>query len=148
MKNKIMALMISGILISFSALSQTTEKSSHPKLDALFPHAPNTTAANIPDSTKAPPANIVSNNNTMPSNNIPGTTTAPPTNIVTDSNIKPVSTITYQEKPQQQQPQQRAQARPEQKGLYMETRLGSSTKQYDTYEKNSNGAGSVTTSPK
>ncbi len=31
---------------------------------------------------------------------------------------------------------------------YMDTRLGSSTKQYDTYEKNSNGAGSVTTSPK
>ena len=32
--------------------------------------------------------------------------------------------------------------------LYMDTRLGSSTKQYDTYEKNNNGAGSVTTSPK
>jgi hypothetical protein len=30
----------------------------------------------------------------------------------------------------------------------MDTRLGSSTKQYDTWEKNNNGAGSVTTSPK
>ena len=147
MKNKIMALMISGILISFSALSQTTEKSSHPKLDALFPHAPNTTVANIADSMQAPPTNIVTNNNTLPSNNIPGTTVAPATNIVTGSNIKPVSTITYQEKPQQQQPQQQVQARTE-KGLYIETRLGSSTKQYDTYEKNNNGAGSVTTSPK
>jgi hypothetical protein len=147
MKNKIMAIMISGILISFSALSQTTEKSSHPKLDALFPHAPNTTATNIPDSTKAPATNIVTNNNTMPSNNIPGTIAAPATNIVAGSNIKPVSTITYQDKPQQQA-QQQVQARPEQKGIYRETRLGSSTKQYDTYEKNNNGAGSVTTSPK
>jgi hypothetical protein len=31
---------------------------------------------------------------------------------------------------------------------YRDTRLGSSTKQYDTWEKNNNGAGSVTTSPK
>jgi hypothetical protein len=31
---------------------------------------------------------------------------------------------------------------------YIDTRLGSSTQQYDTWEKNSNGAGSVTTSPK
>lgn len=31
---------------------------------------------------------------------------------------------------------------------YMDTRLGSSTPQYDTWEKNNNGAGSVTTSPK
>jgi len=31
---------------------------------------------------------------------------------------------------------------------YIDTRLGSSTPQYDTWEKNSNGAGSVTTSPK
>lgn len=32
--------------------------------------------------------------------------------------------------------------------IYMDTRLGSSTPQYDTYEKNNYGAGSVTTSPK
>ena len=32
--------------------------------------------------------------------------------------------------------------------LYRDTRLGSSTPQYDTWEKNNNGAGSVTTSPK
>ena len=31
---------------------------------------------------------------------------------------------------------------------YMDTRLGSSTPQYDTWKKNNNGAGSVTTSPK
>ncbi len=147
MKTKITALMIPGVLISFSALSQTTEKSSHPKLDALFPHSKNITTTNIPDSTKAPATNIVTNNNTVPSNNIPATTTPPATNIATGSNIKPASTITYQDQPQQQ-PQQQVQARPEQKGIYSDTRLGSSTKQYDTYEKNNNGAGSVTTSPK
>lgn len=32
--------------------------------------------------------------------------------------------------------------------MYMDTRLGSSTPQYDTWEKNNNGAGAVTTSPK
>ncbi|MEO7960712.1 MAG: hypothetical protein ABIR19_04140 [Ginsengibacter sp.] len=32
--------------------------------------------------------------------------------------------------------------------IYRPTRLGSSTQQYSTYEKNDNGAGSVTTSPK
>ena len=31
---------------------------------------------------------------------------------------------------------------------YIDTRLGSSTPQYDTWKKNNNGAGSVTTSPK
>lgn len=32
--------------------------------------------------------------------------------------------------------------------IYRDTRLGSSEKKYDTYKKNDNGAGSVTTSPK
>ena len=166
MKNKILPLVISGALISFSALSQTTEKSTHPKLDALFPHSQNTTTTNIPDSKKAPVTNIVTTNNTIPSmnipettiapvtniatsnntlpaNNIPETTTAPATNIVTGNNIKPASTITFQDKPQEE-----VQTRPEQKEIYRDTRLGSSTKQYDTYEKNDNGTGAVTTRPK
>ncbi len=32
--------------------------------------------------------------------------------------------------------------------IYRDTRLGSSSKKYDTYKKNDNGAGAVTTSPK
>ncbi len=32
--------------------------------------------------------------------------------------------------------------------IYRDTRLGSSEKKYDTYKKNENGAGAVTTSPK
>ena len=34
------------------------------------------------------------------------------------------------------------------KPIYRDTRLGSSTKKYNTYKKNDNGAGAVTTSPK
>ena len=168
MKNKIMPLMISGVLISFSALSQTTEKSSHPKLDALFPHSKNTTAtSNIPDSTKpsptnivtdksaitsgkitnttsTPATNIVTDNNTISSEKIPGNNTSTPvTDVATDSNIKPAGTVTYQTAPQQEVP-----ARSAQKGIYNDNRLGSSTEQYNTYEKNDNGAGAVTTRPK
>ena len=35
MKNKFMPLMISGLLISFSALSQTSDSVAHPKLNAF-----------------------------------------------------------------------------------------------------------------
>lgn len=34
------------------------------------------------------------------------------------------------------------------KPMYRDTRLGSSEKQYNTYKKNDNGAGAITTSPK
>ncbi|MDQ2863299.1 MAG: hypothetical protein M3R50_06565 [Bacteroidota bacterium] len=34
------------------------------------------------------------------------------------------------------------------KPLYRDTRLGGSSKQYDTYKKNDNGAGAVTNNPK
>jgi hypothetical protein len=37
---------------------------------------------------------------------------------------------------------------PAKKPIYRDTRLGSSTKKYDTYKKNDKGAGAVTTSPK
>jgi hypothetical protein len=37
---------------------------------------------------------------------------------------------------------------PAKKPMYRDTRLGSSTKKYDTYKKNDKGAGAVTTSPK
>ena len=38
--------------------------------------------------------------------------------------------------------------KPVKKPMYRDTRLGSSTKKYNTYKKNDNGAGAVTTSPK
>lgn len=158
MKNKIMTLLIFGFLISFSALSQTTENSvSHPKLDAFrklkensrsaapsdpasTPEAsPVTSTDNIKSNTQPTSSNIIDNNSTI-SNSSPLTITPQP---VTENNTtiadNPVS---------QTQPLQTVQAKPEQNKMYNDTRLGSSTKQYDTYEKNNYGAGSVTTSPK
>lgn len=97
------------------------------------------------------------------------TNTPTPTSITSaqNANTTPIATVTSLEKPQpviksdtstvvkpsptvmvkapvKEVLQPRSPAPPP----YMDTRLGSSTKQYDTYEKNSNGAGSVTTSPK
>ena len=37
---------------------------------------------------------------------------------------------------------------PAKKPMYLDTRLGSNTKKYDTYKKNDKGAGAATTSPK
>jgi hypothetical protein len=37
---------------------------------------------------------------------------------------------------------------PAKKPMYRDTRLGSSSKKYNTYKKNDNGAGAITTSPK
>ena len=74
-------------------------------------------------------------------------TSVPVTNVSkplgdTTAISKPVTTMVPASAPQKVQPQ-----RPPSKP-YMDTRLGSSSPLYDTYEKNSNGAGSVTTSPK
>jgi len=64
--------------------------------------------------------------------------------ITTTTSINKTTTVTVQA------PAQKIQVQPTQPppSPYMDTRLGSSTKQYDTWEKNNNGAGSVTTSPK
>lgn len=147
MKNKIILLVISGVVLSFSSLCQTPEKSLHPKLDALFPHSKNPTATKISDSTATPAANNITDNSTLPAKSIPNTTTVPTTNIVTDNTIKPANAVTYQNQPQSE-PQKQTETKPEKKEIYRDTRLGSSTQQYDTYEKNEYGAGSVTTSPK
>ena len=75
--------------------------------------------------------------------------TAPVADITTVSGVttKPAiikqDTITVKPTVQPIVQSQRAPKQP-----YMDTRLGSSTPQYDTWEKNNNGAGSVTTSPK
>jgi hypothetical protein len=67
------------------------------------------------------------------------TIAAPTTTPVVNKPDTVTARIPVQEKVQPQ----RAPSHP-----YIDTRLGSSTQQYDTWEKNSNGAGSVTTSPK
>ncbi|MEP7253795.1 MAG: hypothetical protein ABI683_15485 [Ginsengibacter sp.] len=143
MKNKLMPLMISGLLISFSALSQTSDSATHPKLSAFRQLKANSQAAN--DSAVAASMtatnNVIDNSATTPA--APAATTGiskktnAPTAIV--NNPAPVTRIQEQPAPV---------ATPQQAHVYIDTRLGSSTPQYDTYKKNNYGAGSVTTSPK
>ena len=109
--------MISGILLSFSASSQTNAQSSHPKMDAYYPHQ-NAVTTNISDTATAHKTNIISGK-TKPSNN-----------------------FTYQK-----QPQETVQTQPREQPMYRDTRLGSSSKMYDTYKKNDYGAGAITTNP-
>lgn len=69
------------------------------------------------------------------------TTSLPATATISDPKV-PVANI-----PPQQKVQPPLISRPEGE-MYRPTRLGSSSPQYDTYDKNKKGAGSVTTSPK
>ena len=75
---------------------------------------------------------------------VTGVTTEPTATpaVTTTTSVNRTTTVTVQTPPVQKMPSQPPPP------PYMDTRLGSSTKQYDTWEKNNNGAGSVTTSPK
>lgn len=157
MKTKIIPLSILGILISLSALSQTTENSSHPKLDAFRKLKQNSREAVVSDTSATPKVNTATGNNIKTSNDSSPSSTATGNSTTTSNNSSPTSsspivtgnkTISTNNAGTQNQPNPPVQTMPAQKQIYMDTRLGSSTKQYDTYEKNNNGAGSVTTSPK
>ena len=69
------------------------------------------------------------------------TTSLPATATISEASL-PVANV-----PPQQKVQAPLISRPEGE-MYRPTRLGSSSPQYDTYDKNKKGAGSVTTSPK
>lgn len=130
------------VLVSFSALSQTTENTSHPKLDAFRKLKQNSQAAN--DSIAAASTTAANNLTTSPNPQplAPSTTGK----IGTNPNLSPTPAPTTAVPKAPEQPA--AIISQPQPHIYMDTRLGSSTKQYDTYEKNNYGAGSVTTSPK
>ena len=167
MQNKIIKLLVTFVvLFSLHGFSQTTEKSSHPLLDKYYPRKQNidtnktvSTQVNpIPENTTSPaittqPAAITTTvpaetkrpaiSTTTPLTTNPIVTTTP---VVTPIPVaeKP-DTISAKIPPAQKliQPQPAPPPPP-----YMDTRLGSSSKLYDTWEKNNNGAGTVTTSPK
>jgi hypothetical protein len=160
MQNKIITLAIAFVvLFSLQGFCQTNEKSKHPLLDKYYPQkqevvdtaktlpvqnpvaetrpAPAITTTPAP-AVKTTPVMTSVTTPAMASTNIPTITTQ-----ATDTSnavSKPTAAIV-------QSPVQKVQASPP-SPPYMDTRLGSSTKQYDTWEKNANGAGSVTTSPK
>lgn len=171
--------MILSILISFSAFSQTPEKSLHPKLDKLFPpgytppaNTPNTTAAtSIPNSdtvalkkpvnTIAVPAKPITPIATptpvqaAPQPEVTANTTRVNSISQTDTTatktIAAQATVTSANQPQYTSVQPVQPVAPVQsakpKPLYRDTRLGSSSKMYSTYETNDYGAGSITTNP-
>ena len=169
MKNKIVSLTVVYVLLSFSVFSQTNEKSATPKLDKFRQLKQNSRDAMAAADTAAAPAlTTVSTNNIKPATSVgtPSISAAPvnvqskkPTLSANISVPPPVDTAAIVENdnsasantttPQPPtQPREPVQAQPEKKTIYRDTRLGSSSRLYDTYEKNNNGAGSVTTSPK
>ena len=139
MRNKFFNLaVILLLLFSLQGFSQTTEKSKHPLLDKYYPQLQNNDT-NKAVTTQIKPAPETKTTPVVTSATVPALTTSPAMNTTTSIN-KP-TTVTVQPPPVQKVPAQPG-------SLYRETRLGSSTPQYDTWEKNNNGAGSVTTSPK
>ena len=159
------------VFFTMNAYAQTPEKSDHPLLDKYYPdlnRKPEPVAKPTPVpvmSTPPPKMNAAKNIGT------PAPIVAPkiqnevvenkPATVLDTSGIRPTlkattslpatATIAEQNAPVANVPQQTVQppliSRPEGE-LYRPTRLGSSSPQYDTYDKNKKGAGSVTTSPK
>ncbi|MEO8765606.1 MAG: hypothetical protein ABI416_15005 [Ginsengibacter sp.] len=102
---------------------------------------PAITSAMVPALTTAP---AMTPGQAVPTETVNGVATEPSITtpvITTTISINKTTLVTVQA------PAQKVQTQPP-PPPYMDTRLGSSTKQYDTWEKNKNGAGSVTTSPK
>ncbi len=167
MQIKIVKLFVAAFVILFSSnvFSQTT-KSNHPLLDKYYPQKQTDTVKNIP--AQISPAPVTENSaapQTPPlsppvaeTKTVTGITTAPKNNSVQGttliSNTRPAliatDTIAVNKPadviipaPVQKTIQPKPASIP-----YNANRLGSSTPAYDTWEKNNNGAGSVTTSPK
>lgn len=167
MQNKIIKLLLTSVvLFSLQGFSQTTKKSNHPLLDKYYPQKQNTDTNNtvtapvklVPETKTAP---AVTTTPTVSTATVPAITTTPsqtstpivttvpavintPAATKTPAVNKPVTVTVTAPVPVQE----KVQTQPPPAPPYMDTRLGSSSKLYDTWEKNNNGAGSVTTTPK
>lgn len=154
------------LLFSIQCFSQTAPASDHPLLDKYYPRAKKTdTTKNIVNTPPPAPvqlpetvANPVVAPKPVPPPSKPVADTAntyvPSTKTVSQiqttsaikdtlSAAKTITATVQPPAPRQAPPPPKAPPAP-----YYSNRLGSSTPQYDTWEKNNNGAGSVTTSPK
>ena len=161
MRHKIIMLILTFVvLFSLQGLTQTTEKSKHPLMDKYYPPAPKSEASKTVTSQKEQfpetKPEAVTTTSSVPvvapkpaEQVLPTTSTSAP--ITTDKpGLPAISATTILNKPTTvtvPTPMAKVVAPPA-PYVYSETRLGSSTKQYDTWEKNNNGAGSVTTSTK
>ncbi len=143
------------LVISLQGFSQTAEKSEHPLLDKYYPQkAPDTTKAVTTQTHPAPelrpvtPAIKPVTPTTIVTEEKPSAQTTPvysptPASLVADTTAVHKQTQNIVPVPAQPRLQPKPAATPTR-----DSRLGSSSPLYDTYEKNSNGAGSVTTNPK
>ncbi len=158
------------VFFTMKASAQTPAKSDHPLLDKYYPDL-NRKKDTLPKPAPMPAVNTPSPTvNASKSIVIPPPFVAPkiqnevveskPATVKDTSGITPTisastslpATISEAKAPVANvPPQEKVQAplisRPEGE-MYRPTRLGSSSPQYDTYDKNKKGAGSVTTSPK
>jgi len=169
MQHKIRQLLIIFVvLFSLQGFSQTTEKSAHPLLDKYYPQKQSAPASTVEAAPAEPvsPVNPVTATkqitNTKTVTAVTDTTTiekplkttvsVSPTKIISETKPAPVVTDSIalnklvktplaEPVPKKNQPKPAG-------NPYMDTRLGSSSPLYDTYEKNNNGAGSVTTGAK
>lgn len=159
------------VIFSYQGFSQTTEKSSHPLLDKYYPQPKTETRevvspAGVP--VTPPPATVVPQKAIVTPAQTPTVNVSPtpePTTTVTIvrptvdttmntttvdlKNTTPVITNqpTVVATPAAA-PAPVVVAPPPPDSKYNRSRLGSSSPQYNTWEKNSNGAGSVTTHSK
>jgi len=87
---------------------------------------------------------------TQPIQTAPAVTSTPVTVEPTNTNVNPSNTVSAPATVTVTAPAPKIVSQPKAPPLppYMDTRLGSSAPQYDTWEKNNNGAGSVTTQSK
>ena len=160
MRNNMIRLLVTFfLLLSLHGFSQTTEKSEHPLLDKYYPRKQDAdTAKTVTIETK--PVPVVKP--APETKQEPAVTAAPPetttpviTTTVPDATPNPIitttpamtTTTTINRPAPATAPAQKVKTQPP-PAPYMGNRLGSSTEQYNTWEKNNNGAGSVTTSPK
>lgn len=168
MRTKIIKLIISlFVFFPLGAISQTTQ-SEHPKMDKYYPRPPaEKPIANPINSAQPVMSNTpaVNNNNIVEPNTVqvpkpaeppaePPMETAPAVNstpVTVQTPKLDINKTTNLERPStvvQSIPVQRAMPQSAPGEIYNDTRLGSSSPQYDTWKKNSNGAGSVTTQSK
>ena len=155
----------------------STIKSVHPKMDKYYPRPQEAPKMNNEVATPAPPvlpsqqATTIttqpSSNNTVvsPSPSIvpnvqatempaieagPAVTNTPVTVQPSDTKLNASNSVTAPPSVTVTAPVPKVIPKPKAptEPPYMDTRLGSSSPQYNTWEKNNNGAGSVTTSPK
>jgi len=157
MQNKLIPLLLLlTVFFSLQGFSQAAEPSEHPLLDKYYPRAPvvdtnKTVGTQISSSSQTKTVSSTSINTgpkrlvvtttvadttTRSAETIPSITTKPTITSTTAVNTPTtIARIVSVPKAPPSQP-------------YVDTRLGSSTPQYDTWDKNANGAGAVTTSPK